>query len=273
MNAAEPTILQSPLLIAAGVPHAFTTRLGGVSRGVFDTLSFGNPGHLPAAEKDPAENIRENQRRVLTKIAAPDRELVEVWQDHGSRVVCVPRGELRTVCEGLSFDTRDTRADALVTDDPQRAVSIRIADCTPVLLASTDGRIVASVHAGWRGVISGVAVNALSEMRRMGAGEIVAAIGPCIGFDAFEVGEEVAQEFERVFGDDAAIVRRSPAKPGKAHVGLKAALARQLASEGISRDQIDVLPGCTVRDSHLYFSHRRDNGLTGRMMAVIGPRA
>jgi hypothetical protein len=165
------------------------------------------------------------------------------------------------------FDTHQ-KGDAIVSDDPERSVSVRIADCVPILLASDDGRIVAAVHAGWRGVIAGVVPAAIDVMRqtRAGAAGLIAAVGPCISEDAFEVGPDVLAEFTRVFG--AAAPARSTAD-GKGRVDLRAAVMIQLIAAGIPADQIDVTDRCTVRDRDEFYSHRRDNGLTGRMAAVI----
>jgi YfiH family protein len=144
-------------------------------------------------------------------------------------------------------------------------MSVRVADCAAVLMASDDGRIVAAVHAGWRGVIAGAVTNA---MRVMGSANIVAAIGPAIGFEHFEVGPEVLEQFEQTFGGEAPIRRRDD---GKGYVDLRAAIAIQLCRAGVGADRIDRSNRCTVRDAGEFFSHRRDRGVTGRMAAIIAP--
>lgn len=250
------------------VPHGFSTRLGGVSTGIYDSLNFGSPGNLTGPERDNPENINENFRLLLDAIGAdPEgrgRRILEVNQVHGDAVDVVtlasPRGE----------NTPDPHADAIVTDDPSMILAIRTADCLPLLLASGDGRIVSAVHAGWRGVIKGIVPNALAAMAKLGATEIVAAIGPCITGEAFEVGDDVAAEFEKLFKPETLVVLRRPEWP-KPHIDLKRAVFMQLAASGATAAQ--VLPNCTVREPELFFSHRRDNGKTGRMAAVIGPTA
>ncbi len=266
----------SRLLTEMGVPHAFSTRHGGVSSGMFDSLNFGNPGELPSAERDPATNIRANWGRLVSAIAVgvpgsePDgREIVEVHQVHGDAVVRVSRG----AATPRDAAGRDLKADALVTDDPARLIAVRVADCAPVLLASGNGRVVGAVHAGWRGVVGCVAVAAIREMRASGVNprEMAAAIGPCIGPDAFEVGPEVAAEFRRVFGAGTGHVVDTGVG-GKAMVDLKGALREQLLLAGLPPSRIEVLPHCTVRDGADFYSHRRENGRTGRMVGIIGPR-
>jgi len=266
----SPHLLDSARLIGAGVPHAFTTRRGGVSSAPFDSLNFGNPSDIAPSARDPAANIRHNHGLVLESIGCAGREVVEVHQVHGAAVHVVRAGA------PTHPHATTEKADAIVTDDPARVVTVRVADCTPVLLASRDGRIVGAVHAGWRGVISGAAPAAVAAMRALGADEIIGAIGPCIGADHFEVSDDVASEFRRVFGERTPHVRDARevnpgAAPGKFLVDMKLALREQLAGEGVT--EIDVLPHCTVRDATVFFSHRRERGLTGRMIGVIGPRS
>ena len=246
----------SPLLCAARVSHAFSTRLGGISPPPFDSLNLGNPNGCDIA--DDYERIWENYR-ILHRAAGCDLEKpCRVHQVHGAGVVRVHPGQ--------EFDT-NIKADALVTDDPARVLSVRVADCVPILIASRAGDRVAAIHAGWRGVVAGVVGRAFSELAgHSPAEEFVAAVGPCIGCEAFEVGSEVLAEFERVFGPDA------PCRPepnGKGRVDLRAAALRQLVAAGIPADQIDLTDRCTYRDRDEFFSHRRDNGITGRMAAVI----
>jgi hypothetical protein len=128
---------------------------------------------------------------------------------------------------------------------------------------------VAAIHAGWRGVIGGVIPAAIAKLKEMSSESFVAAVGPCIGFEAFEVGEEVLAEFERVFGD-AAPIRRVENSKGRAN--LAAACRLQLLKAEVSAGAIDGTDRCTFRDQEEFFSHRRENGVTGRMAALIAPR-
>lgn len=246
----------SPLLRDLGVPHAFSTRIGGISPKPFDSLNLGNPSGCDV--RDDSERIRRNYRLLLRAAGCEGRELLAVHQVHGGDIVHVRRGQ--------SHDN-DTKADALVSDDPGRVLSVRVADCVPVLLSTEDGRAVAAVHAGWRGVVAGVVLNALEVLRTHGS-HVVAAVGPSIGFDAFEVGPEVIEEFARLFGQDGPI-RRNP--DGKGRVDLRRCLRRQLLAAGIGEHQIDQTDRCTHTHWEEFFSHRRDNGISGRMAAVIAP--
>ncbi len=251
----------SPLLSAAGVRHAFSTRLGGCSPPPFDSLNLGNPSGSPI--QDDYDRIWANYRTLLTAIDCPGEAPLRVHQVHGCGVV-----EARS---HTAFDV-NCRADAIVSDDPARPVSVRIADCVPVLLASANGRCVAAIHAGWRGIVAGVVPGALASLMRIAANrsaaDVIAAIGPSIGPGAFEVGPEVLDEFEKLLGNNAPI-RRVPG--GKGYVDLREAIRLQLVAAGVGAARIDTTDCCTFRDVHEFFSHRRDNGITGRLAAIIAP--
>lgn len=241
---------ESEALARLGARHAFSTRIGGVSGPPFDTLNLGNPHG--AAVQDALENIRENYARLAAAAGLEGRQLRRVHQVHGAEVLRV---------EHEAEPRHDLCADAVVTTDPRCMVTVRVADCVPVLLAGEGARMVAAVHAGWRGVIAGVVGAAVRAMGGAAAG----AIGPCIGMDAFEVGAEVAEAFRAAFGDRAPM---RPGREGKWHVDLREAVRMQLVSAGVA--VVDSADLCTVRDRGEFFSHRRDAGVTGRMAGVIG---
>ena len=254
-------IYESPLLAAAGVGHGFSTRRGGVSGTPFDSLNLGNPNGVDV--QDAAAHIAENYRRLMAAAGLAGWRRQWTWQVHGCGVAVVGAGAFAD----------DTQADALVTAEPGRAVSVRTADCCPVLLATADGRAVAAAHAGWKGAVAGVVGATVAELCRVAGatpGEVLAAVGPCIGVDAFEVGPEVLAAFADQFG--AETVRRDGAG-GKGHADLAEAVRRSLLSAGVGADRIDITDRCSVRDAAEFFSHRRDRGVTGRMAAVIGVRS
>ena len=250
----------SPVLRAAGVRHAFSTRLGGVSGPPFESLNLGNPAGVP----DSSDHLAENHVRLMAAAGLTGQRRHWTTQVHGPAVAVVGPGDF---ADG-------TPADALVTAEPGRVLSVRSADCCPVLLSTADGRAVAAAHAGWRGAVAGVVAAAVVELCRVSGDQpatLLGAVGPCIGFDAFEVGPEVVAAFATAFGDDAGMVRRD-APGGKGHVNLPQACRRSLVVAGLSADHVDVTDRCTVRDADEFFSHRRDHGRTGRMAAVIAPR-
>jgi YfiH family protein len=259
---------RSPLLHSIGVVHAFSTRIGGISSGPFAALNLGNPGE---GEKDSEENLRENYRRLQEALGCAGVMRAWVRQVHGRNVELLEREPEGEYGETLEAEVRDRfsgqlAADAIVSAEPV-LLTIRVADCVPVLLASGDGRIVGAAHAGWRGVAGNVAEKTIRAMREIGAREIIAAIGPAISRDNFEVGAEVAEEFGRQ-GLGAAV--RQGAGGEKPHVDLQAAIRRQLERAGVAR--VDGNELCSYRDAGDFYSHRRDAGRTGRMAGVIMAR-
>lgn len=252
----------SPLLQQANVRHAFSTRIGGLSSAPFDSLNLGNPNGCDI--QDPTERVRANYILLQQAAGCAGVERAYLHQVHGAVAWTLTPG---------STHNNDAKGDVLVSIDPNRVVSIRIADCVPVLLASRDGRAVAAVHAGWRGVVAGAALVGLQKLFELhGASptDVLVAIGPSIGFDAFEVGPEVLQEFTKAFERDAPIRRRID---GKGHVDLREALRRQFIQAGVDESRIDSTDRCTHTHADEFFSHRRDNGVTGRMAAIIAANA
>lgn len=240
----------SPLLEKVGVPHCFSTRIGGVSPAPFDSLNLGNPSGVD--QVDDYDRICENYRKLQRAIGRANHERIWVHQVHGGDVMRAP-------CPS------GAKADALVCDDPSKLIAVRVADCVPILLASRDGKTVAAIHSGWRGVIAGVVRNSIEAMN-VSPGDLIAAIGPCIGFEHFEVGGEVLAAFTETFGENAPIKRRDD---GKGHVDLREAVRLQLTASGLPHDQIDATDRCTFAHAGEFFSHRRDRGVTGRMAALI----
>ena len=256
-----PLALISPLLRRASIPHIFSTRVGGISTGPFASLNLGNPNGHPIQDR-PA-NLDENYRRILQAADLTGRQLSRVHQVHGNAIHQLSSGDPLP---------SNIKADALLTDSPSFALSVRTADCVPILLASHDGRLVAAVHAGWRGVIAGILPNAIRTMNQRGipSFDIFIAIGPCIGPDAFEVGDEVVQEFRAKLPDAPDVIHRHVGR--KAHIDMRKALIHQALQLDIPQSNIDTTDLCTYSDADLFFSHRRENGLTGRQAAFIGTK-
>jgi hypothetical protein len=201
---------------------------------------------------DPAA-VEENQRRLAAEIGWT--QLAEVNQVHGGEVAIV-----------RALESRD--ADAMVSET--FALGIRVADCAAVLIADPASGAVAAAHAGWRGVVASVvpnAVRALCELRNSPPAALIAAVFPCIGLAAFEVGEDVAQQVAGVAGER--VVRRGSGKP---HVDLQRAVYSQLIDACLLRDHVELVIGCTYSEPNTFFSYRRDGGVTGRHLAVIVPR-
>lgn len=271
----EVVTYQSPLLRDIGVTHGFSTRIGGLSAGPFATLNLGNPG--TGGQQDSAGNISDNFRLLREALGcAKDVHLAWVTQVHGRRVELIEREPENEYAETLAAEIRDRfsgqlSADGIVCVVPQVLATIRVADCVPVLLSSEDGKVVGAVHAGWRGVVGNVVAKAVRTMHEAAGdaaepAKIRAAIGPAISAEHFEVGDEVAAEFVAQGLADAVDRTRRP----RPHLDLQRAIHAQLRQAGVTL--IEGNDRCTYRDAAEFFSHRRDNGVTGRMVAAICAR-
>lgn len=255
-------VYRSPLLASLGFAHAFSTRHGGVSPAPFDSMNLGiasAPG-----EADTESNVAANAARLMDAIGAGTSRMVRVRQVHGCAVhACAPAGH----------GVPSPEADAVLSDLPSHAACVRTADCVPVLLACTATGAVAAIHAGWRGIVAGVVPRAVAALReRYGAdpAAMAAAIGPCIGREVYEVGPEVAAEFARAVGGEH-VLPAGPSRP-REHIDCFGAVRAQLVACGVPARSIDGTELCTVRSPD-FFSFRRDGARSGRMGAVIVPRA
>jgi YfiH family protein len=247
----------SAILEGIGVRHAFSTRIGGISPPPFDSLNLGNPNGCDV--QDDYDRIWANYGRLLSCIGCPVVPPLRVHQVHGNEICEVSPAE--------RFDTK-CKADAILSRDSQRVISVRTADCVPILLSNADGSVVAAIHAGWRGIVAEIIPAAVKRTTASGgdAATLRAAIGPCIGMEAFEVGAEVLAEFERLFGPEAALRRLGG---GKGRVDLRDAARLQLLNCDVEERYIDSTDRCTVMHGDEFFSHRRDQGVTGRMASLI----
>jgi YfiH family protein len=232
---------RSPLLASHAIPHLFTTRIGGRGRAL-----------------DLGRLDERGVKRVALAAGLPDGRIAVVTQVHGANVL-----ELRS--DGLPGE--DARADGLVSERDDVLVGVHVADCVPVLLARSDGRRVGAVHAGWRGLVAGVIPRAVE---RLGAGRLLAAIGPCLSLARFEVGPEVVRAFaEAGLGDSI-----HESENARACIDLRVAAAMQLESAGVA--VVETNDRCTYEDAEEFYSYRRDvthggQRRTGRLGAFIAP--
>jgi hypothetical protein len=213
----------------------FSTRAGGVSEGAYASL---NLGFLSGDER---ELVEENRERLYEAAGAHPQRVSWPRQVHGAAVV--------------RAGARGEEADAIWTDETGEAVMVVTADCVPVALARIGGRpAVALAHVGWRGLLAGVVPAAVAALRTR---HFAAAIGPGIGSCCYDVGEEVAGPVRKSYGPD--LVRDG-------RLDLPGTVERALRSAGCVR--VDRLDECTACHPERYFSHRRDEGHTGRQGAI-----
>jgi YfiH family protein len=217
----------------------FSTREGGVSEGPFASLNLGR------ATADEPERVDENRRRLCAEVGADPGAVAMNYQHHSPDVLKARPG------------ARGDRADGLWTDEDGLPVLALAADCLPIALARANGAkpALAVLHAGWRGLLGGIVA---SGVRTLGGGPVAAMVGPGIGPCCYEVKEEVAAPFREAFGAD--ILR------GR-NLDLWSAAERALRAAGCA--QVDRVDLCTACTPERFFSHRRDNGVTGRQ-GVIG---
>ena len=240
------------------VPHAFTTRMGGVSQGYLGSLNLG------AHRGDTMENVAENYRRLGKSLGFSPEKLVLANQTHSDIVRVVTEQD----CLG-SLSHRDyPECDALVTDTPGIALTVFTADCTPILLHDPVTGSVGAVHAGWRGTALGIAKKAADAMvSAFGCrpSDIRAAIGPNIGVCCFETHSDVPEAMLAALGEEARPFLHG--SEGKFHVDLKQINALWLRRSGIAN--ITISNHCTACSPTLFWSHRVTKGVRGSQGAVI----
>jgi purine-nucleoside/S-methyl-5'-thioadenosine phosphorylase / adenosine deaminase len=226
----EPTnMLQAACLTALpGIRHAFFTRDGGVSDGVYATLN-GGPGSDDAAAK-----VAENRARMAAALGVPADRLLTAYQIHSPEVVVIERP--------WPLQERP-RADAIVTRATGIAVGVTTADCGPVLFADEQAGVIGAAHAGWRGAATGVLEATIAAMERCGADRSRIAVGP-----------EFVARFKAEAAANDRFFRPSP-RPEHALFDLAGYIRARLAAAGVSR--VEDLGLCTYADATRFFSYRR----------------
>ncbi len=227
--------------------HSFcSTRAGGVGSGAYASFNLG----LKAG--DDAAVVHENRRRLRQALPGEPFWLEQV---HSTRVLDA---------DAPAHD--DLRADASVTVTAGRVLAAMSADCLPVVISDVDGRALGVAHAGWRGLAAGVLENTLAALRERvpDARGWQAWVGPGIGPEAFEVGDDVRAAF--VAADPAAAAAFFPGAAGKWWADLFALACMRLAAAGVA--DIQLSGRCTASEPEVFFSHRRDRGVTGRQAVL-----
>ena len=284
--------------------HAFGARQGGVSKpnaSGQDSAKNADNGFTLASQK---------RSRFLQAIGAGNFAPASIRQTHSAIIYCVSHGSGR---DRLQYqlagnplpDTKDPlhprSGDALISDDAGILLTVRVADCMPVLMVDRERRVIAAVHAGWRGALKRIIEKTAGEMCRTFNSrpkDLIAAIGPSIRGCCYEVGQEVVDAFCGTFPTGEDFFRRVSATPEEARMALRyqtlftlqappghqaegqskvhldlAAVARyQLEHAGIPLDQIYVSDYCTACRTDVFYSYRKEGSLAGRMLAVIGMR-
>jgi hypothetical protein len=240
----------------AGARHAFLGRTGGVSTGIYASLNVG------LGSGDDPQAVRENRCRALAAVA-PGTRLVTLRQVHSA------------TCHAAGHWSEDARpeGDALVTADPDVAIGVLTADCTPILLWDRRAGVVGAAHAGWKGALAGVIEATVDAMLSLGAAraDIAAAIGPTIRQESYEVGAEFRARFLAEDPKSHAFFAEGPA--GRPHFDLPGYVAHRLRGSGVA--QVNDVGADTFADPERFFSYRRAvrAGVPdyGRQLSLISP--
>jgi YfiH family protein len=234
--------IQAPSLAShSGIRHAFFTRQGGVSEGLYASLHGGvGSGYVP-------DHVAVNRARMARGVGVDPERFLTVYQIHSPDVVVAD--------ESWNAQTRP-RADALVTRMQGIAIGVSTADCGPVLFADADARVIGAAHAGWRGALSGVLEATITAMETLGAqrGRIAAALGPMISQPNYEVGSDMIEKFLAVDSGYARFFANG-SRPAHAQFDLPGFIESRLRSARLTR--IENLAACTYADPARFFSYRR----------------
>jgi YfiH family protein len=224
-----------------GIRHAFFTRAGGVSGGVYASLNAG------VGSNDDPGHVAENRARMATALGVTPERFLTCYQIHSPDVV---------VAAGPWTAEARPRADAIVTTVPELAIGVSTADCGPVLFADSQARVIGAAHSGWRGALGGVTDQTIAAMEKLGASRerIVAVVGPMIRQKNYETGADLRDRFvaadpanERFF--------RSGARDGHFMFDLAGYVVARLAAAGVGT--IEDVDTCTYADDEKFFSYRR----------------
>ncbi|MBI2683756.1 MAG: peptidoglycan editing factor PgeF [Acidobacteriales bacterium] len=275
-------VLRPPKWRRSWLVSGFSTRTGGVS-----TIFGGKDLNLGLVDADSKAAVEKNRRAFLRVVKAGKSHLVSMKQVHSGivHVLNAPTNESLT-------------GDGAITNVPGLLLSVKVADCVPVLVVDMRKKAVGAFHAGWRGTVKRIVENGVGRMRveyDSAPRDLHAAIGPCIGQCCYAVGDEVIGEFRSQFAyadklfrevfDDDPLKKKYPLlfmtqrAPGhgpvaaQTHLDLVEANRRQLIAAGVAEKNIWISGLCTSCNPDLLFSHRKESGFTGRMMGVIGVRS
>lgn len=236
------------------VMHGIFTRKGGISPRPWASLNLGG------TVGDSRENVIENRRRIYQAMGKPVESIFDVWQIHSADVICTD--------EPRPLNAPHKKADAILTNNPEITLFMRFADCVPILLHDPVKNVIGIVHAGWMGTVKKIAARAVQTMRQRynsNISDILAGIGPSIGPDHYQVGLDVIDQVKIAFGSQAEEL--VTVKNGRGYLDLWRANETLLQKEGVGNIEISRL--CTACDVSRWYSHRAENGKTGRFGAFI----
>lgn len=258
------TYLTFPILERTGiVRHGFSTRLGGVSEGIFSSMN------LSFSRGDDEERVQENYRRMAQALGSDTTHMVLSQQTHTTNVRIVT-GQDRG--KGIHTPLDYTDVDGMVTEESGIMLVTFYADCVPIYLVDVKHHAIGLSHSGWRGTVGRMGSRTLDVMRERYHTEprdVVAAIGPSICRDCYEVSEDVIWEFEKAFGEERMPALAYKKTNGKYQLDLWSANRMVLEDAGVLGEHIQTTDICTCCNPELLFSHRASEGKRGNLAAFL----
>lgn len=243
------------------VNHCFTTRQGGVSNSCFSTLN------TSIFKQDNKENVYKNLDIVCTEIGIDYKRLVSTYQIHSDEICVVEENDIG---RGIIRQGEAILADALITNIRRVPIITYYADCVPIYLVDTVNKAIGLIHSGWKGTVQKIVEKTLAKMKETYSTDpasCLAAIGPSLEKDCFEVDYDVAEQFISIFGKDNDSITYK--ENGKYHIDLWKINADMLMNIGVKEENITVSGLCTKCNEELFFSYRRDKGKTGSLSAIL----
>jgi len=247
------TFLTSDALEFYKVKHGFFMRHGGISPFPWKSLN------MATSVGDNRENVIENRKRIADSLQISQFSFHDLWQVHSNDVVIAEKPRLRSESH--------VQADAIVTNKNNVALLMQFADCVPMLFYDPERNVIASAHAGWKGTISGIAIETIKvmvEKFKCKPKNIISVIGPSICRDHYQIGDDVASKVKPVFNLEEEILSFNE---GRIYMDLPAANKSILEKLGLIN--IEMMEICTFCNKEDWFTHRGDNGKTGRFASVI----
>lgn len=243
------------------VKHCFTTRVGGVSKEIYDSLNTSDD------KEDPIENVHRNLELICNAIDIDYTRLVFSDQTHEDNIRAVTEADIG---KGLTVKSDIANIDGLMTNVPGIPLITFYADCVPLFFLDKKNKAIAVVHSGWKGTVLRIGAKTLNQMYKYYGTkpeDCLVGIGPSIGPDCFEVGPEVAQEFKDNFDNWNEFIE--PFGACKFKIDLWKVNKLMLTELGVPDENITVSGFCTMCNDDLFFSYRRDKGRTGSMSAIM----
>ncbi len=244
------------------VSHCFSTRLGGVSEGVFESMNLHFRGDNP-------KNVIENYKIICSAIGIDYKNIVFSKQIHNDTIYTVSKEDRG---KGLLRESDIDDADGLITNEKEVALATFYADCVPVYFLDPVLKVIAMVHSGWRGTVKQIAAKAVLKMEKDYGSErknILAGIGPSIKKCCFEVEYPVVAEFEKNINFSSEFIFKDNEKKGKYKIDLQGIIQETLISVGILRRNIENANICTKCNPELFFSHRYMGDERGSLAGII----